>query len=136
MEVLQCGVILYYAGKHLEERNASGKGIVGRLEDIDRGRGLITHLKIDSVAVTGRGCLIGVYRGMLCSGGEIIHDKIEQVVRTNIAQSGGKQHGENSVFLNSFVQRWNQMLFGDGAFIKELLHQLVFAFGYDLTSFS
>src|SRR5215831_19911953 len=70
----------------------------------------------------------GVFRGR----GEIIDYKIQQVVSADVAQPGGKQHRENSVFLDGFMQGGNQVFFSDGAFIKELFHQLVFAFSDDL----
>jgi hypothetical protein len=81
------------------------------------------------VAIAGRGGLIGVHCGVFCSRREVIHYKIEQMVGANVAQSGGKEHRKNPVFFNSFMQRWNQVFFGDGPLIKELFHQLVFALG-------
>ena len=84
------------------------------------------------MAIAGRGGLIGMHCGVFCGRGEIIDYEIQQMVGADVAQPGGKQHWENPVFLDGFMQRWNQVFFSDGAFIEELFHQLVFAFGNNL----
>ncbi len=129
-EVLQRGVVLHHAGEDFEERDASGKRIVGGLEDVNGSWRGITDLEIGSVAVPGADWF-SVYCSMLCCRGEIIHHKVEQVVGPDIAQPGRKEHGENPVFFDSFVQCGNQVLFGDGPLVEKLFHQLVFAFSHN-----
>ena len=80
------------------------------------------------MAVAGSGGL-RMDSGVLGCGGEIIHHKVEQMVGSNVAQPGGKEHGKDLVVFDGLMQCGDQMFFGDSAFIEKFLHQLVFALG-------
>jgi len=43
-----------------------------------------------------------------------------------------KRAREDAVFADGFVKRGDEVLFGDGALLEVLLHELVFAFGDQL----
>ena len=59
-------------------------------------------------------------------------DEIEQMIGGHIGRAARKQHREDAVFADRFVQGGDQVLFGNGALGEKLLHQLVFAFGDQL----
>ena len=85
------------------------------------------------MAIAGRRAR--VYRSVLGGRGEVVDHEIEQMVGADVAQAGGKQHGENPVFLDCFVQRRYEMFFGNRSFVEKLFHQLVFAFSNNLHQF-
>ena len=64
--------------------------------------------------------------------GRVDLDEVEQVVEGHVGQAAGKEHGEDAVFADGLVERGDEVLFGDGALLEVLLHQLVFAFGDQL----
>ena len=64
--------------------------------------------------------------------GRVDLDEVEQVVGGHVGQAAGEEHGEDAVFADGFVERGDEVLFGDGALLEVLLHQLVFAFGDQL----
>src|SRR4051812_28422607 len=74
----------------------------------------------------------GVHRAMLAGVGSVVHEKIEQVIHADVAETGGEEHGEDLVVFDGLVQRGDEMLFRDGSSIEELFHQFVFAFSDDL----
>ena len=49
-----------------------------------------------------------------------------------MARPLAEEHGEDAIFADRFVQRGDQVLFGNGALLEVLFHQLVFAFGDEL----
>ena len=54
------------------------------------------------------------------------------MVEGHVGQAAGEQDREDAVFADGFVQRGDEVLFGDGALLEVLFHQLVFAFGDQL----
>ena len=46
----------------------------------------------------------------------------------DVGEAAGKQHREDAVFANGFVERGDEVLLGNGAFGEVLFHELVFAF--------
>src|ERR1700722_15329036 len=54
------------------------------------------------------------------------------MIAAYVSQAAGKEDGKNPVFANGLMERNDQVLFRDRAFLEVLFHQLVFAFGYQL----
>ena len=69
---------------------------------------------------------------MLAGGGRVVHDEVHQLVDADVAEAGGEEHGEKLVFADRFVQRWDQILFGNRSLLEEFFHQFVFALGDQL----
>src|SRR5262249_16721658 len=111
-EVLHRGVVLDHAGKDFEVSDTSGKGIIGGAEDKSGGRLGICYLALGPVAVAG-GVWRGVNGGVLGRGGTVIHDEIQKMVGAHVAQARSKEHRKDLVVANGFVQRGNQVLFGN-----------------------
>ena len=64
--------------------------------------------------------------------GRVDLEEVEQMIGGHVGQAAGKQHREDAVFANGFVERGDEVLLGDGALGEVLFHQLVFAFGDQL----
>ncbi len=54
------------------------------------------------------------------------------MIEGHVGEAAGKEHGEDAVFADGFMQRGDEVIFGDGALLEVLFHQLVFAFGDEL----
>ena len=54
------------------------------------------------------------------------------MIEGHVGEAAGEQHGEDAVFADGFMERGDEVVFGDGAFLEVLFHQLVFAFGNEL----
>ena len=54
------------------------------------------------------------------------------MVGGDIGFAGAEEDGEDAVFADGLVERGDEVLLGDGALLKVLFHQLVFAFGDEL----
>ena len=54
------------------------------------------------------------------------------MIEGHVGQAAREEHGEDAVFADGFVERGDEVLFGDGALLEVLFHQLVFAFGDEL----
>ena len=54
------------------------------------------------------------------------------MIEGHVGQAARKEHGEDAIFADSFVQRGDQVIFGNGALLEIFFHQLVFAFGNQL----
>src|SRR5271169_5117002 len=111
--VLQRYVVLQHTGKNFEVGNAAGEG-VGHSFEYKDGSGLIIS------TFTDRGVAVATHRlagdgVMLAGGGRVVHDEIHQLVDANVAQARGEEYGEEFVFANRFVQRRDQIFFGDRA---------------------
>ncbi len=59
-------------------------------------------------------------------------DEVEEMIEGHVGEAARKEHGEDAVFANGFMERGDEVVFGDGAFLEILFHQLVFAFGDEL----
>ena len=64
--------------------------------------------------------------------GRVDLEEVEEMVEGHVGQAAGKEDGEDAVFADGFVERGDEVLFGDGALLEVLFHQLVFAFGDEL----
>ena len=74
----------------------------------------------------------GLYRPTLQRGRQVVHDEVEHFVGAHVSQTGGEQDGKNLVFANGVVQAGDDVFLVDGAFLEELFHQRVVAFGNQL----
>ena len=129
--VFKRGVVLDHAADHLEESDAAGEGIGHGLED-DGGDGLsVVDLARGRVRRVGLGRDAGDGRA-LSRRGRVDLEEIEKMIEGHVGQAAGKEHGEDAVFADSFVERGDEVIFGDGALLEVLLHQFVFAFGDEL----
>ena len=54
------------------------------------------------------------------------------MIEGHVGEAAGEEHGEDAVFADGFVEGGDEVLFGDGAVVEVLFHQLVFAFGDEL----
>ena len=54
------------------------------------------------------------------------------MIEGHVGEAAREQHREDAVFADGFVERGDEVVFGDGALLEELFHQLVFAFGDEL----
>jgi len=52
------------------------------------------------------------------------------MVEGHVGQAAGKEHGEDAVIADGLVERGDEVVFSDCAFLEILFHELVFAFGY------
>ena len=68
----------------------------------------------------------------LGSRGRVDLEEVEEMIEGHVGEAAGKEHGEDAVFADGFMKRGDEVVFGDGAFLEVLLHQLVFAFGDEL----
>ena len=58
--------------------------------------------------------------------------KVEQVIGGNIGEAAREEHRENAIFADGLMEGGDQMLLRDRSLGKELLHQFVLAFRYQL----
>src|SRR6185437_7131902 len=70
--------------------------------------------------------------GALYGRGRVGVDEVEEVVGGDVGAAARKEDGENAVFADSFVQRGDEVAFGDGALLEKFFHQLVLAFSDEL----
>ena len=128
--VFQRGVVLDHAADHFEEGDATGERIGHGLED-HGGDGLgVVDLARGRVGI-GPGRDAGDGRA-LRSSGRVDLQEIEKMIEGHVGEAAGKEHGEDAIFADGFVKRGDEVIFGDGAFLEVLFHQLVFAFGNEL----
>ena len=134
--VLDGDVVLDDAADDLEEGDAAGEGVAHGLEDHHGSRLFVVDFAgdwdgIDVGCSTGRRVADG--KGLALDGrGGVDLDEVEQVVSGHVGQAAGKENREDAVFADGFMQGGDQVILGYGAFLEVLLHQLVFAFGYQL----
>ena len=88
----------------------------------------VADLARGGLAVVGRGS--GAHRAALGCRGHVVHDEVEHFVGADVAQARSEEHGKDLVLANGVVQTGDNVLFVDGAFVEELFHQRVIAFGH------
>ncbi len=135
--VLEGGVVFDDAADDLEEGDAARKGIGHGLEDHQGGGLGVVDLAGEprraSASPFAHGSGVANGDGRTLSGrGRVDLDEVEQVVEGHVGQAAGEEHGEDAVFADGLVERGDEVLFGDGALLEVLFHQLVFAFGDQL----
>jgi hypothetical protein len=110
------------------------KGSVMVLKTTADGLLVVDFAEGDAGVVRVGGCGRSFYGvGSALDGrGRVDLDEVEKVVEGHVGQAAGKQHGEDAVFADGFVERGDEVLFSDCAFLEILFHELVFAFGYQL----
>ena len=120
----QVRVILDAAGEDAEKGEASGEGIGSRLKD-EGGGGLgVFGFALDFLPVQGE-----FGGGAVGGGGECFHDEIEQPVGTDVVQAGHTEDREDAELTHFLIHSADDVFFGQGAHLEELLHQFVLAFG-------
>ncbi len=137
--VLDGGVVLDDAADDFEEADAAGEGIGHGFED-DEGGGLGVGDFAGGGGVRSRHRRGGVRRSWLRTAngraldgrGRVDLEEVEQVIEGHVGQAAGEEDGEDAVFADGFVERGDEVLFGDGALLEVLFHELVFAFGDQL----
>src|SRR3954453_3292776 len=77
----------------------------------------------------------GVHSAVFTGVRRVVHQKVEQMVGADIAQSRSEEYGEDLIVADGLVQRRDQMLLRDRSRVEELFHQLIFALGNDLDEF-
>ena len=137
--VFDGGVVFDDAADDLEEADAAGEGVGHGLED-HQGKRLAVGDLAGGMAASGSSVLaaasmVGVRTAMgprSTGEGHVDLDEVEQVVEGHVGEAAGEEHGEDAVFADGFVERGDEVLFGERAGLEVLLHQLVLAFGDQL----
>ena len=135
--VLHGGVVFDDAADDFEEADAARKGVGHGLEDeqaqrlvvVDLARGF-TCVRIVRRGFDGR--VADRHGGALDGRGRVLLDKVQQMIEGHVSQAAGEEHREDAVFAHGFMESGDEMLFGEGAGVEVLLHQLVLAFGDQL----
>src|SRR6185437_3724347 len=68
----------------------------------------------------------------LLGRGRVGNDEVEKMVGGDVGAAAREEDGEDTVFADGFMERGDEVVFGDGALFEEFLHQLVLAFGDEL----
>ena len=129
-EVGDRSVVLEYSAHDLEVRDASGERIADGLEDVEgerRGGG--------DGSLRGFGFGRGGHAGdalALDGRGDVVEEKVEDLVAADVAQAGSEEHGEELVFAYRIVNAGDDVLLADSSGLEEFAHQLVIAFGDQL----
>ncbi len=134
--VFDGGIVFDNAADDFEEADAAGEGVGHGLEDHQRERLAVGDFAVGHGSGVGAGGVDGWGAdgdGSALNGrGDVGLDEVEQVVEGHVAEAAAEEHGEDAVFADGLMQRGDQVLPGERAGVEVLLHQLVFAFRYEL----